>query len=398
MLQIVNRIEKDGPFDLKILSQKLEWSANTEGEDPIAQPDGLDEDNDRPLQSRKSATHDLHISFRRRSGTIHILQHIGKVRSQFNEDEGPQDKDRAGYHPEFEGPAGIFPEPDAGDEAVAVALGDVIDGIQLHQGLVLFRHHLDVPDDGGEPEAELDEHGHHLPHILHENDQGGRDPGQAHHQDDHGEEIVDHLEIAQPRLVAVSEKGEEDDGDKEEVDEERREDLDDRDHANLEDDLLHQVAVLQDGIRRVPQALREEEPGYDAGDQPENERVVVHRGHPEADIEDEPQQEDRDRRLHKGPEEVQVGAHVPRLDVPASQAEDEAPALKERDDEAQKENADVPDPVHARAGPPSFAIRSMQSARAACQGRTGMPKVSLILSLHRQELAGRRARVGYCSV
>ena len=246
------------------------------------------------------------------------------MRPQFEKDDRPQDKNETGHDPEFEGPAGIFPEPDPGNEAVAVTLGDVIDGIELHQGLILFRHHFDIPENGGEPEAELEKHGHHLPHILHENDERGGDPGQTHHQDDHGKKIIEDLEIAQSRPVAVSEKGEKDDDDEEKMDEERREDLDDRDHAYLEDDFFHQVTVLENGVGGVAQALGKKEPGNDAGDQPEDEGIIFHRGHLEADIEDEPEQEDRDRRLYEGPEEVQIRAQVSGLDIATRQVIDKS--------------------------------------------------------------------------
>jgi hypothetical protein len=137
------------------------------------------------------------------------------VRPQFEKDDRPQDKNDAGENPEPESPPGIFPEPDPGNEAVAVTLGDVIGGIELHQDLILFRHHLDIPENGGEPEAELENDGHYLPNIFHENDEGGSDPGQTHHQNDRGKKIIEDLEIAPSRCVAVSKKGQKDDDDEE---------------------------------------------------------------------------------------------------------------------------------------------------------------------------------------
>ena len=290
-------------------------------------------------------THDIRLHFHDHS-VILPSQHIGKVRPQFQKDDRPKDKDDAGEDPEFECPAGIFPEPDPGNEAVAVTLGDVEDGIELHQGLILFRHHADIPENGGEPEAKLEKHRHHLADIPHEDDERGGNPGQAHQHDDHGEEIIEDLEIAQSGPVAIGEKGQKDDTDEEKVDEEGREDLDDGDHAHLEDDLFHQVTVLQDGAGGVTQALGKKEPGNDAGNQPEDEGIVPHRRRPEADLEDKPEQEDRDRRLHEGPEEAQIRAPIPGLDVPTRQGIDKTPASKQGDDKTQEKKTQIFDSVH----------------------------------------------------
>ena len=199
---------------------------------------------------------------------------------------------------------------------------------------------------GGEPEAELEKHGHHLPHILHENDERGGNPGEAHHQDDHGKKIVEDMEIAQSRPVTVSEKGEKNNDDEEKMNEERREDLDDRYHAYLEDDFFHQVTVLQNGVGGVSQALGKEEPGNNTGDQPEDEGIFFHRGRLEADIEYEPEQEDRDRRLNEGPEEVQIRAQVSGLDIASRQVEDEGPAFEQGDDKTQEKKTQGFDSVH----------------------------------------------------
>ena len=149
--------------------------------------------------------HDIGLHFHDHDGIL-WLQYIGKMWPQLEKEERPQDKNDAGDHPEFEGPVRIFPEPDPGNEAVSIPLGDVINRIELHQGLIFFRHHFDIPQNRGEPEAELEKHGHHLPHILDENNERRGDPGQTHHQDDQGKKIINDLEIAQPRPVAVSEK------------------------------------------------------------------------------------------------------------------------------------------------------------------------------------------------
>ena len=182
------------------------------------------------------------------------------------------------------------------------------------------------------------------------------------------------------------------------MDEERREDLDDRDHTYLEDDFFHQITVLENGVGGVAQALGKKEPGNDAGNQPEDKGIIFHRGRPEADIEDKPEQQNRDRRLYESPEEVQIGAQIPGLDIATGQVEDEGSAPEECNDKAQKENAQIFDSVHAFPFMISAEIPAMHSARASCQGRTGIPNTALIFSLERQELAGRKALVGYCSV
>jgi hypothetical protein len=95
---------------------------------------------------------------------------------------------------------------------------------------------------------------------------------------------------------------------KKKMDEERRKSLDDGYHAHLEDDFLHQVTVIQNGVGGVSQTLCKKEPGDDSSDQPEDEGVFFHWGYLESDVEDKPEQENCDRRLYEGPEKIQIGA------------------------------------------------------------------------------------------
>jgi hypothetical protein len=112
------------------------------------------------------------------------------------------------------------------------------------------------------------------------------------------------------------------------MDEKSREYLDYRYHADLEDDFFYQVTVLENGVCGISEALGKKEPWNDTGDKPEDERVFLHRWNLETNIENKPEYEDCDRRLHESPDEIQIGAHVPRLDVAPRKVKDKCPALK----------------------------------------------------------------------
>jgi hypothetical protein len=134
------------------------------------------------------------------------------------------------------------------------------------------------------------------------------------------------LDIAQSRLVTIGKEDKKDNNYEKEVDEKRREDLDDGDHTHLEDHFLHKITILQNGIGGIGKTLGKKEPGDDSGDQPEDEGVIVNGRHLETNIKNKPEDKDRDRRLYKGPEKIQVGTQVFGLDVATCQIIDENPA------------------------------------------------------------------------
>lgn len=86
-----------------------------------------------------------------------------------------------------------LPEPGVVDEALPVPFHQVVDRVQLHQIEVLRREHLGGPEDGGDPEGELECHGDDLSHVAEEQDNRGGEPGEAEQEDDGGEQIVQNL-------------------------------------------------------------------------------------------------------------------------------------------------------------------------------------------------------------
>lgn len=161
------------------------------------------------------------------------------MRPEPSENHCSQNEDAAGNNPVVKGQhVVLLPEPDLVDEAFPVALHQVIDRVELDQVRVFGREDLGRPEDGGEPESELEDHGHQLSHIAQEDDQGGGEPGEPQQQHYCSEEVVEHLEVVKIGGIAVENGHDEDDGDEEAVDHEGREDLDDGEHADAEDHLL----------------------------------------------------------------------------------------------------------------------------------------------------------------
>lgn len=222
----------------------------------------------------------------------------------------------------------MLPEPDLVNEAVPVPLHEVVNRVQPDKPVVLRRDDVWVPENGGHVESDLEEHRYDLAEVLEEYDHRRGQPREPQHEYDHGEEVVDELQGVYVRIMAVREKHEEDEQDEEEVYDQAGEDLDDREDADAEDHLLYDEGVLDDGACPVVDAVAEEEKECHPRDEPEYVRVVVHRLGFEADLEDEPEDEDVDCGEDKGPDDAEVGTEVYRLEVPFGQFVYDIPAGK----------------------------------------------------------------------
>ncbi len=111
-------------------------------------------------------------------------------------------------------------------------------------------------------------------------------------------------------------------------------DLDDREDADPENDLLDEIALLDDGHGCRRYAFGQEEPGDHAGYDPENEREVRNGRGFESNLEHEPQYQYCDTRLNEGPYEPQRRPKIPGLEIVLRQFQNDMPAV---DEIAQKE-------------------------------------------------------------
>lgn len=236
-----------------------------------------------------------------------LSKNISKMGPEPPENNRPQYKDNAGYCPEVQGEHVMaLPEPGLVDETFPVAFHQVIDRIELDQVGVLVRQDLCRPEDGGDPEGKLQEHGDKLAHVPEEDHQGRCQPRKAKQQNYCGEEIVKHLEAVQGNGKPIEKDHGEHHHDKKQMDHQGREDLDDGEHTDAESDLLQEKTVVDNGCGGTLQAFTEKEPGDDAAQHPEDKRVVGLWLGFETHLKNEPENQDINGRVNKSPQYAQI--------------------------------------------------------------------------------------------
>ena len=95
-----------------------------------------------------------------------------------------------------------------------------------------------------------------------------------------------------------------------------------------EHDLLDQVAVFDQGLRAALQGIVEIKPGYQSGEHPQDERDAAHLLRlPQADLKDEPVDQDRHDRLDQSPYDSQIGSRKLLAEVIFGERPDQ-PALR----------------------------------------------------------------------
>ena len=134
----------------------------------------------------------------------------------------------------------------------------------------------------------------------------------------------------------VEKKQQKDHQDKEEMNHQGGEDFHQRENTDAEGHLLDQEAVLDDRPGGARHGIGKEEPGDDAGGQPEDIGDILDRFALEGEAEDEPEDGDVDSGVDKGPEHTEVGAEVLGLKVAPGHLQDQLAAGKELGDKGGK--------------------------------------------------------------
>ena len=109
-----------------------------------------------------------------------------------------------------------------------------------------------------------------------------------------------------------------------------------RQQAYPEHDLLYQEAVAIYGACGRQDGIIEEKPGEHAADEPQDKREIVHGHGAEAYLEDKPENADCNGRLDEGPQDAQIGADIPLLQVLFGQAPQKAFILPDGFDKIHK--------------------------------------------------------------
>lgn len=80
------------------------------------------------------------------------------MRPQSPENHRPHHQGNAGYPPEAEGHPPVFPKPDLVDETVPIPFDNVEDRVELHYKMIGRGETFQVPENGGQVEAHLENH------------------------------------------------------------------------------------------------------------------------------------------------------------------------------------------------------------------------------------------------
>lgn len=99
------------------------------------------------------------------------------------------------------------------------------------------------------------------------------------------------------------------------MNDQRRQQLHDRQHANPEHHFFHQIAVFNNAVGGTGDGVGDKKPRDDAGDQPENEGDIADRSGLEADLKDEPEDQDGDSRLNKRPQQSKVRTQIAGFEI-----------------------------------------------------------------------------------
>ena len=102
-----------------------------------------------------------------------------------------------------------------------------------------------------------------------------------------------------------------------------RDDFYNREELDAEDDFLHEERTFNDRIRRALNAFVQEEPREHSAHPPQDEREVVDGHGLEADLEDEPENQNRDGRLDERPKNSEVRAEISLAEVAAGHLPEE---------------------------------------------------------------------------
>lgn len=186
------------------------------------------------------------------------------MRPQSPEHYRAEEEEKQRETPEIEGEHIVFlPEPGLVNETFPIPFNDVIHRVELDQIKDLVGDVFRRPEDGREPEGELEQHVDDLSRILQKEGERRCQPGNAHQEHDGSKQVVKDLEVVKRWRIAVDEKHQEDDGNKKEVDDQGGQYLDQGKHPHAEGDLFDEKAVLEDAARSAHEAVTEEEPGDD---------------------------------------------------------------------------------------------------------------------------------------
>lgn len=196
------------------------------------------------------------------------------------------------------------------DETLPVALNQIISRVQFQEEMIFFGDESQAPENRRSPETKLQNHCRELPDIAEENCDRTREPRNSQREANHREKIIQDLQVINRDGIAVSREHHEEYADKKNMHDQSRHNFYDWEQLDSENNFFHEETALYDGSCRADDAVAEKKPREHSADEPKHKRKIVYGHGLEADLKNEPENDDGNRRLNERPQNSEIRAEI----------------------------------------------------------------------------------------